>query len=103
MKLLFAIYLALVVDMVTGLSLNLFGYGREPLVFAVCTVLVASFLYWGGRFWIGMMTLVLCCAWFLFYPQKNGFDVILSPLLLMGIVTQLWHIYQRRQYAKNED
>ena len=40
--LLFVIYLAVVIDVVTGLNLNLFGYGRESLLFGMGTVVVAS-------------------------------------------------------------
>jgi hypothetical protein len=81
---LLVIYLVVVIDVVTGLNLNLFGYGREPLLFSIGAVVIASCLYAGGRPALGMIGLVFCCAWLVFYPAKNGFDVVLSPLLATG-------------------
>lgn len=99
--LLLALYLAVVADVVTGLQLNLFGYGREPLLFAIGAVVVASCLYAWGRRWLGMIGLVFSCAWLGFYPAKNGFDVVLSPLLGVGmamwIVTRMWQKYKSRK------
>jgi hypothetical protein len=86
MKLLLAIYLAVVIDVVMGLNLNLFGYGREPLTFALGAIVVASRLYALGRPALGMIGLIFCCAWLAFYPAKNGFDVVLSPVLVTGFV-----------------
>ena len=88
--LLLAIYLAVVMDVVTGLNVNLYGYGREPWHFAIGTVVVAGGLYALGRLWLGMMGLVFCCVWLMFYPAKNGFDVVLSPLLLSSCAMWLW-------------
>jgi hypothetical protein len=95
--LLLAIYLAVAIDVVTGLNLNLFGYGREPLLFAVGAVVVASSLYAWGRPALGMIGLVFCCAWLVFYPAKNGFDVVLSPLLVIGFAMWLWTKRKRKQ------
>jgi hypothetical protein len=94
MKLLLAIYLAVVIDVVTGLNLNLFGYGREPLTFALGAIVVASGLYAVGRPALGMIGLAFCCAWLVLYPAKNGFDVVLSPLLVTSIVLWLWQKYR---------
>jgi hypothetical protein len=97
MKLLVGIYLALVIDTITGLNLNLYGYGREPFLFAIGAVLVASILYrWAGA-WLGMIALILCCAWLLLYPAKNGFDVVLSPTLLVSAVMRLWQTYKTKK------
>lgn len=98
---LLTLYLAVAIDVVTGLNLNLFGYGREPLLFAIGTVAVASCLYAGGRPALGMIGFVLCCAWLVFYPAKNGFDVVLSPLLVTGfavwIAPRMWQKLKPKQ------
>ena len=95
--LLLVIYLVVVIDVVTGLHLNLFGYGREPLLFAIGAVVVASCLYALDRRSLGMIGLVFCCAWLVFYPTKNGFDVVLSPLLVASIGAWLWQKYRSKQ------
>jgi hypothetical protein len=56
------------------------------LLFAIGTVVVASTLYAFGCAWLGMIGLIFCCAWLAFYPAKNGFDVVLSPVLVTGFV-----------------
>ena len=91
---LLVIHLAVVIDVVTGLNLNLFGYGREPLLFAIGTVAVAGCLYAGSRPALGMIGLVFCCAWLVFYPAKNGFDVVLSPWLVTSFAMWLWTQYK---------
>ena len=103
MKLLWALYLAAVIDVVTGLNLNLFGYGRESLWFAVGSVVVASYLYLSGRSWLGMIALVFCCVWLVLYPAKNGFDVVLSPTLLIGVAWWLWQKYTSNNKSSHED
>ena len=95
--LLLALYLTAVIDVVTGLNLNLFGYGREPMMFAVGTTLVGSILYALGHRWLGIIGLVFCCAWLVLYPAKNGFDVVLSPLLLVSIAQWLWTLRKLRK------
>jgi len=97
--LLLALCAVTVIDVVSGLNLNLFGYGREPLLFALGAVGVASVLYCLAGAWLGMITLVLCCVWLMLYPAKNGFDVVLSPTLLVGVMVWLWQKYM----TKNED
>ncbi len=97
MKLLLAIYVALVVDLITGLHLNLYGFGREPLYFAFGVVAASSLAYrWQGAR-LGMIALVLCCAWLVFYPQRNGFDVVLSPTLTAGVILWLWQKFKKKK------
>ena len=100
---LLALYLAVVIDVVTGLNLNLFGYGREPLDFALGTVAVASGLYRVGKPWLGMISLVFCCAWLVFYPTKNGFDVVLSPLLVTSFAMWLWTKHKSSDASEPSD
>jgi hypothetical protein len=88
MKFLLTLYAALVLDVVTGLNLNIYGWGREPLWFACAVVAAASVLYRFSDALLGMITLVLCCA-------KNGFDVVLSPALVLGIAAWLWQKFKR--------
>ncbi len=99
--LLLVFYLAVVIDVVTGLNLNLFGYGREPLLFAIGTVVIASCLYALGRRSLGMIGLVFCCIWLVLYPAKNGFDGVLSPWLCvsmaMWIASRMWQTYKSRK------
>jgi len=90
---LLVLYAALLIDLFTGLHLNLFGYGREPLAFALGASVLSGLLYrYGGSQgrWLGMIALALCCAWLVLYPSKNGFDVALSPTLVAGVVLWLW-------------
>ncbi|MFM2084871.1 MAG: hypothetical protein RLY95_1689 [Pseudomonadota bacterium] len=96
MKLLLVIYAALLVDLLTGLQLNLYGWGREPLYFALAVVAASSLAYRieGAR--LGMIALVLCCAWLVFYPAKNGFDVVLSPTLTLSIILWLWQKFKKK-------
>ncbi len=102
MKLLTLLYTALLVDLLTGQTLNLYGFGREPLAFALGAVLVAFAWYRAARTRLGMIALVLCAAWLLLYPAKNGVDVVLSPLLVLGATRWLWRkIWCKR--IKNED
>jgi hypothetical protein len=95
--LLFALYLAAGIDVVTGLNLNLYGYGREPLFFSFCVVALASIFYRLQDVHLGMILLILCCAWLLFYPSKNGFDVVLSPTLTFSIALWLWQKIKRKK------
>jgi hypothetical protein len=95
--LLLALCLAVVFDVVLGLNLNIYGWGREPLWFAFGVVAVASLMYRVQHAAIGMIALVLCCAWLVFYPTKNGFDVVLSPTLFLVIAAWLWQKFERKQ------
>jgi hypothetical protein len=95
--LLLTLYWVVVIDVVSGLNLNLFGYGREPLVFAIGTVVIASCLYALGRRSLSMIGLVFCCVWLVFYPVKNGFDVVLSPLLIVSSVMWFWQKYKTKK------
>ncbi len=97
MKLLLVIYVALLVDLLTGLQLNLYGWGREPLYFAFGVVAVSSVAYrWEGAR-LGMIALVLCCAWLMFYPSRNGFDVVLSPTLTASVALWLWQKIKKKK------
>lgn len=91
------LYVVIVLDVVFGLNLNVYGWGREPLSFSVCAVMVAIGLYAFGRFSLGMIALVLCCAWLALYPAKNGFDVVLSPTLVLGCAVWLWQKFKRKK------
>jgi hypothetical protein len=95
--LLLMIYIVTVADVVLGLNLNIYGWGREPFWFAFGIVAVASLMYRVQDAAIGMIALVLCCAWLLFYPAKNGFDVVLSPTLFLVIAAWLWQKFKRKQ------
>ena len=95
--LLFALYVALLVDLLTGLHLNIYGWGREPLWFACAVVAVVSLLYRLQDALLGMIALVLCCAWLALYPAKNGFDVVLSPTLVFGCAAWLWQKFKRKK------
>jgi hypothetical protein len=90
------IYAALLVDLLTGLQLNLYGWGREPLYFAFGVVAASSVAYRFEGARLGMITLVLCCAWLAFYPTKNGFDVVLSPTLTLSIILWLWQKFKKK-------
>ncbi len=96
MKLMLIIYAVLLADLLTGLHLNLYGFGREPLYFAFGVVAASSLAYRleGAR--LGMIALVLCCAWLVFYPAKNGFDVVLSPTLTLSIILWLWQKFKKK-------
>jgi hypothetical protein len=85
---LMGLYVALLLDLFTGQSLNLYGWGREPLWFASGVVVLAVCFFMSGQRgrWLGMITLVLCCAWLALYPEHNGWDATLAPTLLIGIV-----------------
>ena len=97
MKLLLAIHAALLVDLLTGLHLNLYGWGREPLYFAFGVVVASSVAYrWEGAR-LGMIALVLCCAWLVFYPLRNGFDVVLSPTLTASVALWLWQKFKQKK------
>lgn len=95
MKILLALYIAVVVDVLTGLNLNIYGWGREPLWFACGVVAAASLIYRLRDLVLGMIALVLCCVWLVFYPTKNGFDVVLSPTLFVGAAVWLWQKFKR--------
>lgn len=97
MLLLVALYLMTAIDVVTGLNLNVYGWGREPLWFSMAVVTAAICLYALGRYSLGMIALTLCCAWLLFYPSKNGFDVALSPTLCAAVVMWLWQKYRTKK------
>ncbi len=97
MKFLLVLYAALVIDTVTGLNLNIYGWGREPLWFALGVVAVASLMYRLKDAALGMIALVLCCAWLVFYSTRNGFDVVLLPTLLVGVVTWLWQKFKTKK------
>lgn len=97
MKFLFALYFAVVVDVVMGLNFNLYGWGREPLWFACGVVAVASLMYRLEDALLGMIALILCCAWLVFYPAKNGFDVVLSPTLLIGFAAWFWQKFKKKK------
>lgn len=97
MKLLLVIYVALLVDLLTGLQLNLYGFGREPLYFAFGVVAVSSLAYRFEGARLAMIALVLCCAWLMFYPSRNGFDVVLSPTLTASVVLWLWQKFKKKQ------
>jgi hypothetical protein len=96
MKLMLVIYAVLLADLLTGLHLNLYGFGREPLYFAFGVVAASSLAYRleGAR--LGMIALALCCAWLVFYPAKNGFDVVLSPALTLSIILWLWQKFKKK-------
>jgi hypothetical protein len=91
------LYAALVIDTLTGLNLNLYGYGREPFLFALGAVLLSVWHYASGAVWLGMMTLMLCCAWLVLYPAKNGFDAVLSPTLFVSVVMWFWQTYKTKK------
>ncbi len=94
-----ALYAALVIDVVTGLHFNGYGFGREPGLFALGTVCVCGLLWrWQNRA-LGVMGLVLCCAWLLVDPGNNGFDAVLAPTLVMAVLAWLWQKYK----IKHED
>jgi hypothetical protein len=95
--LLLALYIAVVADVLTGLNLNLYGWGREPLWFALGVVAAASLMYRLQDVALGMIALVLCCAWLVSYPTKNGFDVVLSPALFLGCAAWLWQQFNRKK------
>ena len=95
--LLFVLYLALLIDLLAGLNLNMYGWGREPLWFACGVVAAASLLYRLEDALLGMIALALCCAWLVFYPAKNGFDVVLSPTLFIGFAAWLWQKLKRKK------
>jgi hypothetical protein len=97
MKILLALYVAVVADALTGLNLNIYGWGREPIWFACGVVAAASLMYRLQDAALGMIALVLCCAWLALYPAKNGFDVVLSPTLLLGAAAWLWKKLKRKQ------
>jgi hypothetical protein len=97
MKILLALFLAVVADVLTGLNLNIYGWGREPLWFALGVVAVASRMYRLRDAALGMIALVLCCAWLAFYPAKNGFDVVLSPTLFVGVAVWLWQKFKNKK------
>jgi hypothetical protein len=97
MKLLLLIYTVLLADLFTGLNFNVYGWGREPLWFACGVVAAASLMYRLRDVALGMIALVLCCAWLLFYPAKNGFDVVLSPTLFLGCAAWLWQKFKRKK------
>jgi uncharacterized membrane protein YhaH (DUF805 family) len=92
--LLLVLYLVVVLDVVTGLNFNLYGFGREPLIFALSTVVVATALYAFGKPWLGMIGLVLCCVWLVIHPAKNGFDAVLSPWLVISTLVWLWQKFK---------
>ena len=94
MRLLLVFYSLLVLDLVLGLPVNVFGWGREPLWFSLATVAVAAYLYARGRYALGMIGLVACCAWLLFYPADNAWDVVLVPTMAVGAVA--WFLQRRR-------
>jgi hypothetical protein len=97
MKLLLVIYAALLVDLLSGLQLNLYGWGREPLYFSLGVVAACTLAYRleGAR--LGMIALVLCFAWLVFYPNRNGFDVVLSPTLVASVVFWLWQKFNKKK------
>lgn len=97
MKLLLVIYAALLVDLLMGLHLNLYGFGREPLYFALGVVAVSSLAYRFEGARLGMIALVLCCAWLVFYPTRNGFDVVLSPTLTASVALWFWQKFKRKK------
>ena len=92
---LMALYTALLLDLFTGQHLNLYGWGREPLWFALGAVALASYFFICGRRgrWLGMITLFLCCAWLAFYPAHNGWDCVLAPTLFLSII---FYIFKSR-------
>jgi len=97
MKLWLVIYAALLVDLLTGLHLNLYGWGREPLYFAFGLVAVSSLAYRWEDARLGMIALILGCMWLAFYPARNGFDVVLSPALALGVVLWLGKKLKRKK------
>ncbi len=97
MKLLLVIYAALLVDLLTGLHLNLYGWGREPLYFALGVVAASSLAYRFEGARLGMIALVLCCVWLVFYPNRNGFDVVLSPTLVASAAIWLWQKFKKKK------
>lgn len=92
--LLLALYLVVMIDVVTGLNLNLFGYGRERSVFSVGVVVLCFCLYACSQRGLAIIGLIFCCAWLTLYPEKNGFDVVLSPLLVTSLAQWLWTRHQ---------
>jgi hypothetical protein len=44
-----------------------------------------------------MIALVLCFAWLVFYPNRNGFDVVLSPTLVASVVFWLWQKFNKKK------
>ncbi|MDI9334184.1 MAG: hypothetical protein QM533_07380 [Cytophagales bacterium] len=103
MKLLWVIALALFADLFTGLTLNLYGFGREPLGFALAAIVAGAWLYQAKRTWLGMMLLTLCCLWLMLYPTRNGFDVVLSPMLLTSCALWAWKKFKNKNKSKNEN
>jgi hypothetical protein len=97
MKLLLVIYAALMVDLFTGLDLNLYGWGREPLYFALGVVATSTLAYRFEGARLGMIALVLCCAWLVFYPSYNGFDVVLSPTLVVSVALWMWQKFKSKK------
>lgn len=96
MKGLLALWAALVLDQLAGLPLNLYGWGREPLLFTLGVVAAALLLGRWARPALGIIALGLCCAWLVFDPTQNGFDRVLSPTLVLGGAMWLWRQFQSR-------
>jgi hypothetical protein len=95
--LLVVFYFALVADLVLGLNLNIYGWGREPLWFACAVVATSALMYRFQDAALGMIALILCSAWLLLYPAKNGFDVVLSPTLCLALLAWLWQKLKRNK------
>ncbi len=97
MRLLLVIYAALLADLFTGFRLNLYGWGREPLYFALGVVAASCLASRLESARLGMIALVLCCAWLVFYPNHNGFDVVLSPTLVVSVALGLWQKFKSKK------